>query len=360
MPDQVAPQIPNGLDELTPEWLTHALAEAFPGITVTEADLAGVLHGSAAKARLTIESEGASGVPPSFLVKASFTEGLGDDELAQAWVPLMRMMNETEGRFYTDVADLLGDRVPGCHAALQDATSAIIVLEDLNERAGIRFSTYDHPLDADRMAAVIDVLATLHAARWDDAELAREPLRDSFREGGMLDGFLSEVNWNQQMARKRGERVPEELTDFAHTTAAVRRAWDLKRSGPQCYVHGDPHVGNVFFDDAGAGLLDWQLFTSAHWASDLAYAIASGMEIEDRRAHERDLLAHYLERIESATGAAPGWDQAWLDYRRFTIWGFATYLTPGEGVQDEGYLDTVGLRHATSAVDHGAVALLDA
>lgn len=350
--------VPHSLDELTPEWLTDALQSALPGAVITTADLDGVLHGSAAKARLTTSSEGNSDVPQSFLVKGSFTEGLGDDELAQGWIPLMRLMNETEARFYADRAASLGDRVPGYFVGQSDETNSILVLEDLNLRDGIRFGAFDRPLNADEMAGALDVLATLHAARWDDRTLAAEPLRDSFLEGGMLDGFLSRVNWDQQMARARGAGVPESLADYDRTVAAIRAAWAKKRTGPQSLIHGDPHVGNWFFDTAGAGLLDWQLFTSGHWASDVVYALASSMETDDRRVHERDLLAYYLDRIQAATGAAPGWDTAWRDYREFSVWGFATYLTPGEGVQDETYLDTVGRRHAMAAVDHDALMLL--
>lgn len=355
-------EIPAGLDRLTPAWLTEALADAFPGTTFTEATPDGVLYGSAAKARVKVSSSPAGGVPGSFVVKGSFTEGLGDDDLAQQWHELMVMMNQTEGRFYTEEAAVMGDRAPSCYYAAADDDSSIIVLEDLESRAGgVRFGVFDEPLGADDMAGVLDVLAILHSSRWDDRRLGGAPLRDSFREGGMLEGFLSQANWDQQMARARGKRVPPELTDHAHTTAAIRRAWDAKRSGPQCLIHGDPHIGNHFFDAGGAGLLDWQLFTSGHWASDVIYAIASAMEIEDRRTHEQDLVRHYLEHVDTLTGgAAPAFEDAWHDCRKFAVWGVAALLTPGEGIQAEEYNATVGERHARAAVDLDSIAMLDA
>jgi len=354
----VAADLPNSLDELSPEWLTGALSASFPGVTVTDARVDGVLNGSACKARLRLTSSGASGVPASVLVKGSFTEGLGTDDLAQQWHSLMALLNAAEVRFYTEDATVLGDRTPRCHFARSTGRTSVLILEDLGNRGQVDFGTFDRPLDADTMAGVLDALATLHADRWDDPDLARRPLSDGMLDGGMLDGFLSEVNWDQQMARPRGKRVPAELTDHRQVTSAIRHAWRAKRGGPASLVHGDPHIGNYFFDRAGAGLLDWQLCTSGHWAADVVYAVASAMEIDDRRKHETDLLRHYLDRLGALGVTPPTFDDAWLSYRKFALWGFIALLTPGEGVQAEEYNATVGERHATAAVDLGSIAAL--
>lgn len=350
--------IPRSLEEITPQWLTSALGHAFPGIEVTGTQALDVTTGSAARVRIEVESQGVRDVPESFLVKAAFTAGLGDDELAKAWIPLMAMMHESEGYWYTLDSEIVGDRCPRCYFAGASGQDAVIILEDLNNRERAGFGSYDQPLDADSMAGLLDVLARVHAARWDDGELAGKPMRDSFLAGGMLDGFLSEVNWEQQMARPRGKRLPAELNDFQHCTTAIRQAWAAKRSGPQSLIHGDPHIGNYFFDAAGVGLLDWQLLTSGHWASDVVYAVASAMTVEDRRTHERDLLKHYLASVNARTGAGPSWETAWHDYRKFAVWGVASILTPGEGVQTEDYLGVVGERHARAAVDLESLALL--
>ncbi|MGW0036992.1 phosphotransferase [Gordonia sp. NPDC003376] len=350
--------IPTDVIGLDAPWLTRVLQSDFPGITVTRAEIDEQTTGSAARVRIRIDAQGHPAAPDSVLVKAAFTSGLGDDDLARAWIPLMAMMHETESAWYTTQSASLGDRCPRCHHADVAGHDAVIVLEDLNNREGIRFGAFDSPLGAGDMAAVLEVLARIHAIRWDDPVLAAHPLRDSFEAGGMLDGFLSEVNWEQQLSRPRGEHIPEELTDHHTTTAAIRSAWAAKRTGPQSMIHGDPHVGNHFFDTTGAGLLDFQLVTSGHWASDVVYAMASSMTIDDRRTHERDLLTGYLDRLQSHTGAAPTFDDAWRDYRKFAIWGLASVLTPGDGVQSEEYLSVVSRRHAQAALDLGSIDLL--
>jgi aminoglycoside phosphotransferase (APT) family kinase protein len=92
-----------------------------------------------------------------------------------------------------------------------------------------------------------------------------------------------------------------------------------------CLIHWDPPIGNYFFDSTGAGRLDWQLCTSGHWASDVVYAIASAMEIHDRRANEGDLLRHYLDQLASRGAHPPTFDAAWLAYREFALWGFIAF-----------------------------------
>lgn len=353
-------EIPRSIEELTPEWLNSVLVPTFPGARVTATETLAVSTGSAARVRIGVAAEGNGKMPASFVIKAAFTDGLGDDELAKAWIPLMTMLHESETHWYTKEAAILGDRCPRCYHAAISGHDAVLLLEDLNNRDSIRFGAFDEPLNADDMASLLEVLAELHAARWNDPALVTTPMRDSFLAGGMLDGFLSEVNWDQQMSRPRAAGMPAELDNYQRCTTAIRAAWSAKRTGPQSLIHGDPHIGNYFFDATGAGLLDWQLFTSGHWASDVVYAVASAMETEARRSHERELLDHYLDRLGALTGAAPSREEAWRDYRKFAVWGVASILTPGEGVQSEDYLAVVGKRHAQAAVDLESLALLAA
>jgi aminoglycoside phosphotransferase (APT) family kinase protein len=154
------------------------------------------------------------------------------------------------------------------------------------------------------------------------------------------------------MSRPRGARVPAELRDRYLAARGVFAVLDAKREGPRCIVHGDPHIGNMYFtDDGAAGLPDFQLFCEGRWAWDFGYSMTGAMTIEDRRTHERDLLAHYLSELRAAKVNAPTWDEAWFDYRRFAIWGFVAFLTPGEKIQSEEYNAVVGEHHAVAAVD---------
>jgi aminoglycoside phosphotransferase (APT) family kinase protein len=125
------------------------------------------------------------------------------------------------------------------------------------------------------------------------------------------------------------------LHDAGALVRAFRAVLDLSATPPQCVVHGDAHVGNVFFDPDGTpGLLDWQGTKRARWAYDIAQFVVSALSIDERRAHEQDLLRFYLARLEHLGVTPPSWDAAWLDYRRHTIYPLVGWLCT-EGYQPE-------------------------
>lgn len=343
--------VPTDLSDVTATWVQEALAAACPGGTVDALEMADVSFGSACRARLLLTGDG---VPAQLLLKASFTQGLGDDDLARQWLQVMAALNLAELRFYAEHADALGSRAPRCYWSGESDGVTVLLLEDLSLRQA-SFGRFDEPRTPEAQAGVLDALARLHAAQWDAGGLRTNPIPDGMVEGGMLQGLLSEPNWQQQEIRSRWARVPASLNNRDTVADAITRLWASRRSGPQVLLHGDPHIANTFADAEGAGLLDFQLFTSGHWASDVVYATASALTIEDRRAHERDLLAGYLQALTKYGAAAPTWDEAWLAYRRFSLWGFVVLLTPGEGVQSEEYNTVVGERHAVAAVDLGAL-----
>jgi aminoglycoside phosphotransferase (APT) family kinase protein len=348
-----------GLDELTPDWATAALGSG--AATATSVEVAGVVTGSNIKARLAIEWAGADAArqPHAVVVKANFAHRDGGDDIDRSWNDLHRLLNASEARFYREFAGLLSMRVPTCYLASTDEQTgeSLLVLADLTA-SGHTFAAFDQPFSADLAAAALEQLALLHSATWQNPVVLGAGLRDAMAESGMMDAFLSPVNWDQQMARARGAYVPESLRDRDLVARAVRAAWARKRSEPVCLIHGDPHVGNYYLSaDGQPGLLDWPLSTVGNWAWDVGYSLASALTIDDRRALERDLLAHYLACLQRNGVTPPDFDAAWLSYRQFSIWGFLAFLTPAS-VQTEEYNSVVGQRHATAAVDLDALGAL--
>ena len=58
------------------------------------------------------------------------------------------------------------------------------------------------------------------------------------------------------------------------------------------------------------------------WYLDVGYHIASAVDVEDRRRSERDLLAHYLDRLAAEGGGSPSWDEAWRSIGVGMLYGF--------------------------------------
>jgi fructosamine-3-kinase len=359
-------EIPATFDGLTAEWMTEVYAARYRGVAVESVEIGNKVFGSSAKAHLALSFNQAgidAGLSSSVIVKTGFTEFARDEfHILDRWDDLISMLNLSEARFYDEFSDMFDVNVPKCYVALagQGPRNTVIVLEDLAV-GGNSFGSYDRPLDADAMASAVSQLARIHATKWNSPDLPGYRLHDAFIEGGIASAMISPENWEEQLARPRGTGVPPEVLDRDLCARGLEAVIRLKAESPSCLLHGDPHIGNMYFTpDGQPGFLDWQLFCSGKWAWDLGYSMAGAMEIEDRRTHEKDLVKHYLETLRALGVAAPSFDEAWLDYRRFAAWGILALLTPGGDFATEGYNTVVGQRQATAIVDlesHAALGL---
>jgi len=111
--------------------------------------------------------------------------------------------------------------------------------------------------------------------------------------------------------------MPDGYRDRDRVHNALRKLWELDDASDQLAVgHGDAHLGQTFIEiDGTPGLLDWQSVAIMPWAKDVAYFIGSALTVQDRRAHERDLLAYYLRALRAQGGPALDSHSAWGDYR---------------------------------------------
>jgi thiamine kinase-like enzyme len=112
--------------------------------------------------------------------------------------------------------------------------------------------------------------------------------------------------------------IPARLYDRRHEVPdAMMRSLEINISGPQTMLHSDVHPGNWYVTrDGRMGLCDWQCVVQGGWARDIAYALASGLPPEDRRAWERDLVDRHGKRLAEAGIAAPSPEDAFLAYRQ--------------------------------------------
>ena len=97
----------------------------------------------------------------------------------------------------------------------------------------------------------------------------------------------------------------------------------LTATGERTLLHGDPHPANTYALPGGrTGFYDWQLARTGHWSHDVGYFLVGSLSIDDRREHERRLLAGYLDALGSAHDPAGAWDR----YRASPAFGLATWL----------------------------------
>ncbi|WP_244931543.1 ecdysteroid 22-kinase family protein [Nocardioides sp. W7] len=294
--------IPALIEELTPAWLSEALGGRVTAVRSEPVGTGqiGTCH------RLHLEGEG---VPETVLAKLPAVDPAARELLAGVY--------RTETLFYTEVAPTVAIRVPTCHHAemSRDSGAFVLLLEDLAPAVqGDQLGGCT--VDQARDAAVN--LAGLHGPRWCDPtllDLDGVTLTDA--EGATLlaelygpatDIFLDGL----------GTLLAPEDHDTLRDCVAVTEQWTLARGERFGLVHGDYRLDNLLFPpDGGPGsvAVDWQTLSLGLPARDLAYVLGTGLPVEDRRAHERDLVASYHSALVGHGAASYSAEQAWGDYR---------------------------------------------
>jgi hypothetical protein len=299
------------MDDLTAEWLTCALDTE---VTAVERQQIGTGQ-IADSVRLSITYADGRDTPETSLV-AKVTSA---DETSRR-AALMTRTYEKEVGFYADLAGSLPVRTPRCYWTGFDAATAAytVLLEDLapghqgDQMAGCSLD------DAGR---AIDELALLHGPLWNRDDLGGRTWLDRGSGSGesgasglvemLLDGFLERYE----------QRLPADVVDLAQRTVPMlSKAAPFE--GPHTLVHGDFRNDNLMFGcaDGRVCVLDWQTPAIGHGVSDVSYFLGGSLLVDDRRAHERDLLVRYRAGLQTH-GVDLSADDAWTAYRRYAFAG---------------------------------------
>lgn len=319
--------LPLSLTEINADFLSEALSVRSPGVVVRSVHLGTIIHGSATKVRLLLDYDSAghaAGLPPTLFLKGGFEDHGLVSSAGYA----------SEVSFYRDIAPELPVNLPRSYFSGVDSSSgqAILLLEDLLAR-NASFGRATESISPDTAAATLELLARLHALWWeqDDKLPGLRFVDGAAAADGLVQGLLGAEHWEKSLAGPQAASVPAPLRNREHMVQLVRNLWDGDTKGPHCLLHGDAHLGNMFFERDGApGFLDWQTTQRGAWAHEYTYFLVGALSIEDRRAHERALLEHYLAALRSHGVDAPSFDAAWLSYRRHTAHGVLWVVCPLE------------------------------
>lgn len=321
---------PPALAGFTPGWFSRALSLRHPGVAVEAVELGRAIHGTGTNIPLRLryarQPEGGA-LPRELWLKGGYEEHFAAMAASRLY--------EIEPLFYQELAPRLDIRVPRCFYAANDEHShqGVVLLEDL-AAAGAGFGKATQPASPDLAAGVLAALARLHASTWGQDW----PQQLWYVEQGIpLEG--ANAGWYREQTPEVFERYLADRADAAVPAGVrdpqriVRAFWKLaerSREGLRCLIHSDCHLDNFYFDrDGRPGLMDWQSPRLGSWAWDVSYFMVCSLDVETRRAHERDLLEHYLEALASHGIAAPAWDQAWLAYRQYNAYSlFVKIVNP--------------------------------
>jgi hypothetical protein len=298
--------IPATADEITAEWLTEALQRHHRGADVSSVEVVHTSEVTNAHARLAVTYREAAGAPGSLFCKLLPT---GE---RRALIANTRM-GPREVRFYDDLAPKLSLRVPAVHVALHDPSdeSFVLLMEDLLA-SGCEVSDGTWGVDSDGAADALVGLAEVHARFEDparraaDAPWVPEPTFGSTYGSVMLQYGLD----------NHRDRLSDDFA--AISTRYIERGavlFDLWTRGPKTIIHGDTHIGNVFFDHGRVGFLDWGIINVNTPMREVSYFLNMAMDIGERRAHQTDLIVHYLEARRAFGATEIGFDEAWRSHR---------------------------------------------
>ncbi len=347
--------------EVTPEWLRDALAGAgvlAPGAQVTSFEATPIGTGQMAdttRFALHLDEPGAG--PASVVGKFASA----DDQSRGTGLALRAY--EIEVRFYREVAARVGARVPAVYVAEVEPETGwfTLLLEDI---VGAVQGDQIEACTPEVAAAALEEMAGLHAPCWESAELAglewlnrATPESDGLLVAlvtALLPGFLERYT----------DRLAPEHQAVCRAFAEHLPAYLALRAGPRTTSHGDFRLDNLLFQPGGARpvVVDWQTTAWAGASVDAAYFIGGCLGVDDRRAHELELLAHYHDALCRRGVRDYSLAQLRADTRRDAFAGILMAIVASMVVQrtERGDLMflTSAARHAQHAIDVEAPALL--
>jgi hypothetical protein len=306
------PAIVSDVEGLTPAWLGAVLGGR---VDTVHAERVGTGQiGTCYRLTLAGPDVGSS-VPARVLAKLPAPDPGSRDLLAGAY--------RGELRFYSDIAPTVAVRVPACHYAAMapDSGEFTLLMEDLapaEQGDQIAGCTVAQAHDA----AVN--LAGLHGPRWcDESLLDLEGLSiNGPDDAAMLAELFGPAT--ELFIDGLGDLVAAEDRATLRDCVTVAEAWSLARAERFGLVHGDYRLDNLMFPpDGGPGVVavDWQTLSLGLPARDLAYFLATGLPVADRRAHERDLVAAYHAALEGHGVTSYDLEACWEDYRFSMVQG---------------------------------------
>jgi thiamine kinase-like enzyme len=312
-------EVPPSPMHLTNEWLTLALCDGVPGAAVVSHEVFGRDDGSSSRARLTVrynDAGQAAGLPTALFTKSG-------PNFKTRMISAAAGLGKIESNFYALVRPLLEINAPPTRYAAYDPISnrQLLIIDDMVATAGATFGTIlTRRLARAQAEKIVDTLAALHAKFW-MAPLQRmygSWLWTSYEFQATLNIYIGAIDRIASGFQRGRDVIPARLYSRRGEVAdALMRSLKINVSGPQTMLHSDVHPGNWYVTkDGSMGLCDWQCVVQGGWARDIAYALASNLTPEDRRAWERDLIARHGERLAEAGIRPPGPDAAFLAYRQ--------------------------------------------
>jgi hypothetical protein len=302
--------------------MTQALSTTFPGAVVDQVDLGDIDVGTTSRAIATLGYSSGEG-PTTVFIKA---QGSFDHRLVLASLASLRK----ESWLFASGEDLPLE-VPAGYGVGIDARrlDCVLVMEDVTARGGVP-NICTAPLSPDQVHDGLLGLARLHARHWGEPLPVGLGFVRPWRVSPVWAGFFGGgITSGVRRLRRSGDAglLPDGLDSAAKAVRGFTTWARAARLGSQVLLHGDAHVGNTYaLPGDRIGWYDWQLTRRGSWAHDVGYFMVSALSVEDRRAHDRELIGAYVDQVNAERPGALTIEQAWAAYSATPPYGLGIFL----------------------------------
>jgi len=299
-------------EEITPEWITHALKEGgylkHSSIKSIEKRILGEGKGflsSVVQVKIEYDAE-EKGAPLSVVVKIEPEEGgfkrFGDEMDAF----------QREIRFYREIAATVPIRLPKLYYAVDQPPAYSMVMEDLSY-----FVPGDQVvgMHEQQVMTTVEEIARLQAKYWDNEELENLNWMPEFNGVALdyIEKWPSFVEHYGYCLDERAIELGEKLGRFLDW----KKDKVLKR--PRTIVHFDLREDNLMFpppgEDSSILILDWQLAIKNIGALDV-FRLMGGSEIpKERKGHQFEILRRWHDTLIEEGLSNYSWEDAVYDFR---------------------------------------------
>ncbi len=348
--------LPQGWDEITPDWMTAALSRHHPGAVVDGVSVVLRDDGTNKRARLALTYSAGSG-PATVFAKAV------DPDHAELVALTSGLYHEP--RLFTSGVELPLDH-PTVYTALidEDRSDFLMIMEDVvASGADPRDST--RPMSIDQVASGVRGLARMHSRFWGER-------LDTYPTLDWLEPFVAFEGMQYaplHIAHERlGETVAPEVLALGGTDLFVdiwaRYIGTLTPFHPDVAARRPAHRQHL--RAAGRrgrvpGLADGPARQLVAWTSATSCRARSPSRTAD--VGERDLLAEYRGALDLPADELPSADEVWLRYRASVAHGLAIWmatLSGGDAWQGADICLALAQRYAAAFVDLETRTALDA
>lgn len=337
-----------GVSEITDEWLAQVLQR--PDVTVSSVERIGT--GQMSLTYRVGYTEGST--PATVVVKVAAT----NEASRNTGVGMGAYLREVA--FYRELGGRIGGPLVGCRLAEYDATHGwfTLVLDDI---ADAEQGDQIAGCSVGQARTVLQALAHVHAPVINDLAVGTmeflnqpNPINQTLMTA-VLPGFLD---------RYAGQ-ISDEHAEVCRRYVAVADAHAADLRTPLGLIHGDFRLDNLLLrGEHDCVIVDWQTVQWGPALVDVAYFLGGSVGVEDRRAHEHDLVRVYYDALIGAGVTNFSWQQCWDEYRRQVFWALAMVIVPAMVVErtdrgDQMFMALLG-RVCAQILDLGSLDLLPA